>query len=147
MSKKRFKLHASVHILFIKKDQILLSLRRHITSDGLYSVVAGHINGGETVTEAMIQEAKEEIGVDIKTSDLEVKNVCHSYSNHNDKEFIQFFAICRNWTGEIKNNEPDKCGEVKFAPLNNLPKNMVPYVKDGIEKTLKGIRFYEYGWS
>ncbi|SRR6056297_1666760 len=147
MLKERFKLHASVHILFIKENQILLSLRKNIASDGLYSVVAGHINGGETITQAMIREAKEEVGVDIKSGDLEVKTVCHSYSNHNDREFIQFFAICRNWSGEIRNNEPDKCGEVKFFQLNNLPENMVPYIKDGIEKTLKGVHFYEYGWG
>ena len=36
----------SIHILFIKNNQILLLLRKNISSDGLYSVVAGHLDGG-----------------------------------------------------------------------------------------------------
>jgi len=146
-SEDRFKVFASVHILFLRDDDILLLLRKNITSDGLYSVVAGHLDGGETITQALVREAKEETGVDITPNDVEVKTVCHSYSSHNNREFIQFFAICRKWTGELINNEPDKCGELKFFPINNLPKNMVPYVRDGIEKTLAGINFYEYGWE
>lgn len=147
MNKNQFKALASVHALFIKDDKILLLLRKNITSDGLYSVVAGHLDGGEAVTQAIIREAKEEAGVDINPNDVEIKTVCHSYSKHNNKEFVQFYAICRRWAGELVNNEPDKCGELKFFPINDLPENMVPYVKVGIEKTLAGINFYEYGWD
>lgn len=147
MTKDRFKVFASVHILFIKDDKILLLLRKNITSDGLHSLVAGHLDGGETVTQATIREAKEETGVVITPEDIEIKTICHSYSNHNKKEFIQFYAVCKKWKGEIVNNEPDKCGDLKFFPINNLPENMVPYIRDGIEKTLANVNFYEYGWE
>ena len=147
MPENRFKTLASVHILFMKDDEILLLLRKNISSDGLYSVVAGHLDGGETITQAMIREAKEEAGVDIVPNDINVGTVCHSYTERNNKEFIQFYAVCKKWTGEIVNNEPDKCAELKFFPLNNLPENMVPYIRDGIEKTLAGVNFYEYGWE
>ena len=147
MNKNRFRAFVSVHVLFMKDDKILLLLRKNITSDGFYSVVAGHLDGKETVTQAIIREAKEEAGVDINSNDFEIKTVCHSYSKHNDREFIQFYAICKKWDGKLVNNEPDKCGELNFFPINSLPENMVPYVRDGIEKTLSGINFYEYGWE
>ncbi|MFW5888302.1 MAG: NUDIX hydrolase [Patescibacteria group bacterium] len=142
----RFKLCASTHIFFIKGNEILLLLRKNVTSDGYYSVVAGHLEGGETVTQATIREAKEEINVDIREQDIEIRTVCHSYSSHNDREFIQFFVVCREWQGEIINNEPHKCGGVKFFPISNLPSNMVPYVRKAIEKVFADVRYYEEGW-
>lgn len=146
MEKERFSMLVSVHILFLKDKQILLSLRKNISSDGLYGLVAGHLDGRETVTNAIIREAQEEAGVKIDSANIEMATVCHSYNPKNNKEFIQFYVICKKWQGEIKNNEPEKCGELKFFPLNGLPDNMVPYVKDGITKTINGVRYYEYGW-
>lgn len=147
MTEDRFTLRASVHIFFMKDKDILLSLRKNISSDGQYSVVAGHLNGGETVTEAIIREAKEEANVDIDSKDIEMKTVCHSYNKANDTEFIQFYVICRKWQGELVNNEPDKCGEIKFCPVDSLPENMVPYIKIAIKKVLSGVKYYEQGWN
>ena len=146
MKTEHFSALVSVHILLFKNDQILLSLRKNISSDGLYGLVAGHLDGGETVTSAIIREAKEEVNIKITPNDIDIATVCHSYNPKNNKEFIQFYAICKRWQGEIKNNEPEKCGELKFFSLNALPKNMVLYVRDGIIKTMNGIRYYEYGW-
>ncbi|MEI9913427.1 MAG: NUDIX domain-containing protein [Candidatus Saccharibacteria bacterium] len=54
MSKDKFKLIPAVHLLLVDKDKILL-LRRFNTGyeDGKYSVVAGHIDGGEAASSAM----------------------------------------------------------------------------------------------
>ncbi len=147
MQEERFKLRASVHILFLKEDQLLLSLRKNISSDGLYGVVAGHLDGGESVTQTIIREAREEADVEIGLGDFEIATVCHSLISQSKIEYIQFYVICRSWQGEIKNKELGKCGELKFFPINSLPENMVPYVRDGIEKTLAGVKYYEYGWN
>lgn len=146
MENFRFTLRASVHILFLKDGKILLSLRKNVSSSGLWGLVAGHLDGKETVTQAMIREVKEEIGVKVNPKDLEIATVCHSYSSHNDQEFIQFYAICKKWPGAIINGEPDKCGELKFFPINSLPENMVPYIRNAILEILNGTKFYEYGW-
>ena len=83
MEKERFTMRVSVHVLFLKDNEILLSLRKNISSDGLYGVVAGHLDGGETVTNAIIREAKEEAGVDLSPFDIEITTVCHSRNNPN----------------------------------------------------------------
>ncbi|MDQ5970298.1 MAG: 8-oxo-dGTP diphosphatase [Patescibacteria group bacterium] len=147
MEDERFKIFASVHIFFIKNDLILLSLRKNISSDGLYSVVAGHKEANETITMAMIRESKEEVDVDIEPCDIQIKTVCHSYNSKNNREYIQFYAICKKWKGEIINNEPDKCGDVKFFPINALPTNMVPYIRSAIKNVFNDVNYYEYGWS
>ncbi|MBT3816833.1 MAG: NUDIX domain-containing protein [Candidatus Magasanikbacteria bacterium] len=147
MKKERFTAKISVHILFMKENSILLSLRKNITLDGLYGLVAGHLNGGETVTHAIMREAKEEVGVIVDPKDIKIANVCHNFNPKNNTEFVQFYTICKKWDGEITNAEPEKCGGLQFFPVDNLPDNIVPYIKDAIEKTLAGVTFYEYGWG
>ena len=147
MSTDRFKAHVSAHVLFIKDKNVLMSLRKNITSDGLYGLVAGHLEGKETVTDAILREVKEEVGLDLDKNNIEIKTVCHSYSKHNEREFIQFYAICRDWEGEFVNEEPDKCGELKFFSIDNLPSNTVPYIRKAIREVMLGTTFYEDGWG
>lgn len=146
MGEDRFSLLVSIHILLIKEQEILLLLRKNISSDGLYGLVAGHLDAGETVTNAIIREAKEEANITINPVDIEFATTCHSYNSKNNKEFIQFYVVCKKWQGEVKNNEPEKCGDLSFFPIDNLPNNMVPYVRDGIKKVMLGTKYYEYGW-
>jgi len=72
--KERFKLIISVYVLFVKDEKILM-LRRANTGweDGNYSLVAGHADGNEALTEATIREAKEESGVKIEPADLQLR--------------------------------------------------------------------------
>ena len=58
-----FRSPVAVH-LFLVKDGSILLLRRYNTGyeDGNYSVVAGHIDGGEQLMAAMVREAREEAG-------------------------------------------------------------------------------------
>lgn len=141
----RFKLVSAAHLFLIKGDEILL-LRRYNTGyeDGKYSVVAGHLDGGEPVKTAMIREAKEEIGIDILDQDLEVVQVMHRLA---DDERIDFFLQASVWTGEIKNMEPHKCDDLAWHPIDNLPDNLIPYVKRAIDNYRKDIWFDSFGWS
>jgi 8-oxo-dGTP diphosphatase len=51
--KERFKLIASVYVLFIKDQKILMLLRANTGyEDGKYSLVAGHADGNEALTAA-----------------------------------------------------------------------------------------------
>ncbi|HKC75618.1 MAG TPA: NUDIX domain-containing protein, partial [Chloroflexota bacterium] len=60
MARDWFRVVAAVHLFLISDAQVLL-LRRFNTGyeDGQYSVIAGHLDGGEEVTAAMRREARE----------------------------------------------------------------------------------------
>lgn len=140
----RFKLIASVYLIFVKDNTILL-LRRCNTGyeDGNYGLVAGHLDAHESLTDAAIREAYEESGVTILPQDLEVKTVMH---RRQEDERIDFFFEVKAWSGDIKNTEPNKCDDLSWFSLNNLPPNIIPYIKQAIECHRDGILYSEFGW-
>ena len=142
---ERFKLISAVHLFMIRDNQVLL-LRRFNTGyeDGNYSVPAGHLDGEEQVKSATIREAKEECGVSISPTDLEVVGVMHRQAGD---ERIDFFLATRSWAGDIMNNEPHKCDDLSWYSTDDLPDNMIPYVKHALTNYMQGIWFSELGWG
>ena len=134
----------TVHLLFFRENQILL-LRRFNTGfrDGEYSVPAGHLDGGETVVAAAAREAEEEIGVQIETNDIAFSSVMHRLE---DEERVDFFVHIHKWQGEPFNAEPEKCDDLVWVETDQLPANIIPYVKQALQNHLNRIQFDEYGW-
>jgi 8-oxo-dGTP diphosphatase len=143
--KQRSRFPVAVHLFFLRADRVLL-LRRFNTGweDGKYSVPAGHVDAGETVTQAAVREAREEIGVRLEPRDVEVVHVMHRKS---EDERIDFFLLARRWTGEIANQEPNKCDDLAWYPVASLPDNLIPYVKQALLNYQDGALFSEFGWE
>jgi len=141
----RSRFPVAVHLFFLRDEQILL-LRRFNTGyeDGNYSVVAGHVDAGETVTQAAIREANEEVGVVLEPADLQIVHVMNRKSKD---ERVDFFIAITHWGGEVINNEPNKCDEVSWAPIDSLPANIIPYVRCAIENYQAGVYYSEFGWQ
>lgn len=142
---ERFKLVVAVHLILIKNGKILL-LRRYNTGyeDGNYSFVAGHMDGNESVIQAMKREALEEAGIQIKEEDLQIAHVMHRKTP--ERESIDYFLTCQKYTGQVQIMEKDKCDELSFYDLNHLPNNMIPYIKQALEHYSNHIPFSLYGW-
>lgn len=134
----------AVHLLLIRKGKILL-LRRFNTGyeDGNYSVVAGHLDGNEDVKSAMIREAREEAGIEIKPNNIQIVGVIHRKSKG---ERIDFFLTADSWDNEIINTEPKKCDDLSWFEIDNLPFNIIPYVKRAIKNYISDVQFDVYGW-
>jgi len=144
--KERMKLPVSVH-LFLRKENEILLLKRYNTGyeDGNYSVVAGHIEGNESVFEAMIRETEEEAGISIERHNLIPIQVMHRKKS--DGEYIDYFFVSENWEGTVENMEPNKCDDLSWFPIDSLPENMVKYVEAAIKNYRKKILFSEHGWQ
>jgi len=140
----RARFPVTVHLLFFRENQILL-LRRFNTGyrDGEYSVPAGHLDGNETVMAAATREAVEETGVRIEAGEIAFSSVMHR--NEGD-ERVDFFVHVRSWQGEPVNAETDKCDELRWTDVNDLPLNTIPYVRQAIQNHLNRVKFDEFGW-
>jgi len=140
----RSKFPVAVHMFFLRDQQVLL-LRRFNTGyeDGKYSLVAGHLDAGETVIQAAIREAGEEAGVRLQPEDL---RVVHVMNRKSEDERIDFFIEVRRWGGEIVNAEPEKCDDLAWFPLDSLPENMIPYVRAALQRSQQGLYYSEFGW-
>ena len=145
MAIDRFKLLSAVHLFLIRDSQVLL-LRRFNTGyeDGKYSVIAGHLNGDEEIRAAAIREAREEVGIEISPLDLQVVGVMHRKSND---ERIDFFLAASSWSGEIMNREPDRCDQLAWFDMDEIPENVIPYLGKALYNYWRGIWFDSFGWS
>lgn len=145
MSKEKFALYAAVYILLEKEGKILL-LRRYNTGweDGKYTLPAGHFDGGETVKAAAAREAREETGVEIQEEDLDIVHVLHI---NTDKEYISYFLKANTWKGEPTNTEPEKSDDMKWFPMDNLPENTLPFIRDVLDAYQAGVMFSEAGFG
>nr|MBB1521663.1 NUDIX domain-containing protein [Clostridiales bacterium] len=141
---ERFKMRVAVHLILEKDNKILL-LRRYNTGyeDGNYSVVAGHVDGNETIISAMKREAKEEAGINIEEEDLKIVQIMHRKSGD---ESIDYFLYANKFSGDIQIMEPNKCDELSFYSMDKLPKNIIPYINKAINNYKNNICFTEYGF-
>jgi 8-oxo-dGTP pyrophosphatase MutT (NUDIX family) len=144
---ERFKIIAACYLILLKDGRILM-LRRCNTGyeDGNYSLVAGHVDGGETFLRAMAREAAEEAGIIIAPDKLEVAHIMHRNGNDNNNERIDIFLIAREWDGDIKNMEPGKCDDLSWFDIGRLPPNTIPHVRRAIDYVGEKIFFSEYGF-
>ena len=121
------------------EKEILLQLRQNTgyMDDHWEFAAGGHVEEGETFDEAMIREAKEEIGITVKAEDLVFLAVNHHYQ----ADHVQLFFSTNSYEGEPTVCEPQECGGLLWVNIDNLPENTIPYVANVIEDIKLGIQF------
>ncbi len=135
-------------LLLVKNDQVLL-LKRQNTGyrDGEYSLISGHVDAGESFKQAMIREAKEEAGLELKPQDLEMFHVMHRKSMIDQSERVDVYFLAKNESQELRNLEPEKCAELTWFKTDNLPEKTVPYIRKIITALKKEQVYSEWGWD
>ncbi len=127
-------------LVILEKEEKILLIRRFNTgfADGLYTLPSGKADPGESFTQTAIRETFEEVNA--KVSKLESAHIL--FDNRENEEWIQHFFLAKEWSGEIKNMEPNKCDDIQWFNINNLPKNTLPFVKSALEKIYKENKHY-----
>jgi len=146
-SSKKLRIGASVNAYLIlqKNYQVLLHLRRNTGyCDGMYGLVSGHVEDGESASSAIIRETFEEANIQLAASDLKVVHVLHRQT---DRLNVDIFFECHSWLGDISNKEPDKCSALDFYPFNDLPSNTIGYLAEVFTSVKKGLFYSEQGWG
>ena len=129
---ERFNLRCAVHLFLVNDGKILVEKRKNRAyCNGQYDVIAGHIHGGCDVYDEMIAIAKKEVNIDVKRADLKPIQVMHH--NGDGSEYIHYFFIASNYTGEINNNEPDICEYLAWVDFKYPVDNMMEYINIAIK--------------
>ncbi len=135
----------TVGVMIKRKNKILLIKRMNTEyEEGKYAFPCGHVEEEESLKLAMVREVKEEVGIDIKKEDLKFLTAIFKKA---DKKYVNFFFLCNQYEGEAKNGEPNKCEEVTWFDLDNLPTNMAKMEKRMIDNYKNHITLDEFGWE
>jgi 8-oxo-dGTP diphosphatase len=143
---ERYKIIPSVYLILEVDNKILL-LRRFQAAyeNGNYGLVSGHAEEKETLREALSRETLEEAGITVDP--LSFEHVLTMHRSCGDHERMDMFFTTDKWSGEIKNMEPNKCDDLNWFPVDNLPTNTIPYIAKVIDCYLKGEKYCEFGWD
>jgi 8-oxo-dGTP pyrophosphatase MutT (NUDIX family) len=146
MPNERFKLIPAVYLL-LRRDKEVLLLRRANTGyqDGKYSLIAGHLDGDELAIAGILREAKEEAGIIVRTKDIKFVHVAHRLTRYQiGQERIDLFYETWEWDGVVNNTEPEKCDDLSWYSIDNLPNNTLPLIKEVIRNVEAGVTYSEY---
>src|ERR1022692_136544 len=133
-------------IILIRDRHVLLAQRQGTGyTDGAWNLPSGKLEDGETVSYAAVREGLEEIGIRITEDALRFVHLIH-YRNAQGDARIGVFFQALDWEGEPYNAEPDKCTQVQWCPLDQLPAETYPYTAEGIKAYIRGEYYSKVGW-
>lgn len=142
MKKERNKSVPEAYLLLKRGNEILLGRRKGTGYyDGWYGTPAGHIEARELPTEAIIREAKEEIGIDIKAKDVQFVHALYRIAHDETGDRAGYFFLVEKWQGEPKIIESEKCDDLQWFNIEALPENTVNHEKWAIDYVKKGVAF------
>lgn len=115
--------HSAVFVLLRSDNKYLLQRRKNTGfMDGHYdTTVTGHVEREESIYFAAIRETKEEVGVRVAESDLQlVMAVQANLKRH----YLNYVFICDKWEGEPTICEPEKCDSLEWFTLDSMPEKL-----------------------
>lgn len=121
-----------VGVIIVKNNKILLLLRKKPME---WSIPGGKVELNEKSEDTAIREIKEELGIDIKIK----KFLTFTETFNNRMHWISIFYTADIVKGDPRVMESEEHAEVKWFPLNRLPKKMFLASKLAIEFYKKNI--------
>lgn len=111
-----------VEVFLRKQNKVLLGKRKNCYGAGDWGLPGGHLEAKEKLVETAIRELKEETGLDVLSSDLQLISIVDDIRE--DQHYIHVSFELDIVDIEPKVMEPEKCEEWKWFPLDQLPDNI-----------------------
>ncbi len=147
MEPNRFMVRCAVHLFLVNDGKILVEKRKNRDyGNHQLDVIASHIKENETVIDAIIRTAKEEVNITIQKEDLKIIQVMQQKSD--PYEYINYFFLTDTYSGELKNNDVDYCESIEWVDFQYPIENMMAYINFAIKNYQENPDniFTFYGW-
>ena len=140
---------SAVHLILTDENKMLVQKRAKNGSKlwpGYYALPAGHVDEGENQYEALVREAREELGIELDPKDI-IKEYTVLRRNFFDidgkrlEPYIDYYFEMEKYKGTPSIMEKDKCEELKWVDINNLPEPFINY--EGVFFEDKNITTYD----
>ena len=147
--KEHYKFYVAVFLYLtrVTENGKEILLQRRINTgymDGKYDMAcSGHLELGESISMAVIREAKEEIGIDIEEKDVQLVSVVHPYQ----EEYINLFFSAKTYKGTPQIMEKEKCDDLRWFKIDDLPDNTIEKIKQVIKCIESGIIYDDGNFS
>ena len=104
-------------LILIRGDKLALGFRQNVKSENnVWGFPGGRQEAGETIEMTAMREAYEEVGV----VPAQLTVLC-TITDSRDIEHT--FFMCEQWQGDLRNCELERCREVKWFDIHDLPTN------------------------
>jgi len=127
---------SSINLCIVKDNKILLMRRiSQRWMNGKLQIPGGHTEQGESPAQALIREAKEELGIEISPNDINLLATVAVKDSENEY-FALEFQLNDPERFEFHIMEPNKCSELVWADINNLPDDTIDLFRRAIQQSL-----------
>lgn len=149
MERRKSRIKAAVYMILVRYRQedggmeILLQRRQNTGyMDGLFDFSAsGHLEEDEAFKMAAIRESQEELGIKIAEDEVDFVFL----ADGNEDGYEKVFFMTSAWEGKEQIMEPEKCAELCWFGLDELPLDeMIPDLVE-IFRMIRDGEHYHYG--
>lgn len=133
--------------LLCKGDSVLFVERINASfGNGMYSLVGGKIEAGESVLQGIVREIYEEVGLRVQAADAQL---VHLFCRKGASEDVvaACFKIDISNLPEPYNKEPLKHRVINFFTYDSLPENILPMHKKALECIQQAVLYSEDGYT
>jgi len=134
-------------LAFLHIGDTVLLIHRTGTNfgNGLYGLVGGKVEQGETALQAIRREIREEVAIDLPESAFQLVHTLHRKGTETEFISLTFSASLENQEAP-RNNEPEKHDDVRFFKVDQLPATIIPAHRQIIEHILQNSIYSQHGW-
>lgn len=118
-----------------EKNELLLQKRAVPAEKNHWCIPGGRLEMFETLEHAVIREAKEETGTDIKV--IKLMGVCDHIIEAENAHWVAMSYLCKIEKGNPTIMEPDKASDMKWFPLDALPEKLTITTKKALNDYIK----------
>ena len=142
---RHFQLIVDIHLLLLTDGDLLLGRRANTGyGDGAYEPPSGRLAERETLVEAAVRIAAEQVGIALDPARVSLAHVLHDVSGAGR---MAFFLTADGWEGDTSPGPLAGAGSYSdfgWYPLTELPANMIDRARVAVRNYAAGARFSTY---